>query len=228
MARRTRRRFLQTTAARGPGFCTLGGIAPRETRSANEKIQFACVGVTGKGTEDSKDCARFGDIVAMCDVDDVNLDSAAKRPGFEKATKYHDFRKMFEEVGKSIDAFTCSTPDHCHAVVASMGMKMGKHAFVQKPMTRSLYEARYLGQLAADKKLATQMGNQGTASNSLREAAAVIKSGVLGKIEQCHVWTNRPVWDTQGTARPTEIVEVPANVHWKEWIGPAKMRPHNA
>lgn len=227
MARRTRRRFLQTTAAVGAGFWTLGGIAPRESRSANEKIQFACVGVTGKGTSDSQDAARLGEVVAICDVDESNLNAAAGRKGFEKAAKYFDFRKMFEEVGKSIDAFTVSTPDHCHAVVASMGMKMGKHAFVQKPLTRSLYEARFLGQLAAEKKLVTQMGNQGTASSSLREAAAVIKSGAVGKVSEVHVWTNRPIWD-QGIERPTETVEVPSNVHWPEWIGPAPMRPYNA
>jgi predicted dehydrogenase len=98
---------------------------------------------------------------------------------------------------------------------------------VQKPLTHSLYEARYLAELATEKKLVTQMGNQGTASPSLREAAAVIKSGAVGTVKEIHVWTNRPVWDTQGIDRPTETPPVPEWVHWPEWIGPAEMRPYS-
>src|SRR5687768_15972229 len=218
MARRTnRRRFLQTSAAIGAGYWVAGGIAPRESRAAIEKIHFACVGVGGKGSSDSQDAGRAGDVVAICDIDDKNLDFAAAR--WPEAKKYHDFRKMFDEMGKSIDAFTVSTPDHCHAVVASMGMKLGKHAFVQKPMTKSLYEARILGEIAAEKQLATQMGNQGTASIDLRTAAAIIKSGVLGTVTEAHVWSNRPVWP-QGIDRPSDTPPVPESVHWPEFIGP--------
>lgn len=226
MARRTnRRRFLQTSAAIGAGYWVAGGIAPRESRAAIEKIHFACVGVGGKGSSDSQDAGRAGDVVAICDIDDKNLEFAAAR--WPEAKKYHDFRKMFDEMGKSIDAFTVSTPDHTHAVVASMGMKLGKHAFVQKPMTKSLYEARILGEIAAEKQLATQMGNQGTASNDLRTAAAIIKSGVLGTVTEAHVWSNRPVWP-QGIDRPSDAPEVPNTVHWPEFIGPAEMRPYNS
>lgn len=226
MARRTnRRRFLQTSAAIGAGYWVAGGIAPRESRAAIEKIHFACVGVGGKGSSDSQDAGRAGDVVAICDIDDKNLDFAAAR--WPEAKKYHDFRKMFDEMGKSIDAFTVSTPDHCHAVVASMGMKLGKHAFVQKPMTKSLYEARILGEIAAEKQLATQMGNQGTASSDLRTAAAIIKSGALGTVKEAHVWSNRPVWP-QGIDRPSDTPPVPETVHWPEFIGPAEMRPYNS
>jgi len=225
MSRRSsRRRFLKTSAVIGAGYWTLGGIAPRESRSANEKVQFACVGVGGKGAQDSQDAGRHGDVVAICDVDDKNLELAAVR--WPNAKKYNDYRKMFEEMEKAIDAFTVSTPDHCHAVIASMGMKMGKHAHVQKPLTKSIYEARYLGKLAAEKKLATQMGNQGTASSDLREAAAIIKSGAVGTVKEVHVWTNRPVWD-QGIDRPSDTPEVPPFLHWSEWIGPAETRPYN-
>lgn len=225
MSRRSsRRQFVKTSAVIGAGYWTLGGIAPRESRSANEKIQFACVGVGGKGGSDSQDAGRAGDMVAICDIDDTRLNAAAVR--WPNAKKYFDFRKMFDEMGKSIDAFTVSTPDHCHAVVAAMGIRMGKHAFVQKPLTHSLYEARVLTQLASENKVATQMGNQGTASNDLREAAAIIKGGALGTVKECHVWTNRPIWD-QGIDRPTDTPEVPATVHWPEWIGPAEMRPYH-
>jgi predicted dehydrogenase len=226
MSRRThRRRFLQTSAAIGAGYWALGGIAPRESRAANEKIQFACVGVTGKGTEDSNDSGKAGDVIAICDVDDDRRKSATAR--FPNAEQFFDYREMFAKLGDKIDAFTVSTPDHCHALIAAHGMRMGKHAFVQKPLTHTLYEARYLGKLAAEKKLATQMGNQYTASSNLRRAAAIIKNGHIGTVKEVHVWTNRPVWDNQGTARPTEIVEVPASLHWKEWIGPAPMRPYH-
>jgi predicted dehydrogenase len=226
MSRRTnRRRFVQTTAAIGAGYWALGGIAPRESRAANEKIQFASVGVSGKGTEDSQDAGKAGDMVAICDVDENSLNKAAVR--WPEAQKFHDFREMFAKLGDKIDAFTVSIPDHCHAVVAAHGMRMGKHAFVQKPLTHTLYEARYLSKLAAEKKLATQMGNQHTANPNLRRAAAIIKDGHVGTVKEVHVWTNRPVWD-QGISRPTETETVPATLHWNEWIGPAPMRPYSA
>jgi len=226
MARTTnRRRFLKTTAALGAGYWALGGVAPRESRSAVEKIHFACVGVGGKGGSDSQDAGKAGEVVAICDIDDKTLNAAAVR--WPEAKQYNDFRKMFDEMHKTIDAFTVSTPDHCHAVVAAMGMNLGKHAFVQKPMAKSLYEARLLGRLATEKKLATQMGNQGTANADLREAAAILKSGALGKVSEVHVWTNRPVWP-QGLDRPESGEEVPATVHWPEWIGPAEMRPYHS
>ena len=215
---------MQTTAAVGVGYWVAGGVAPRESRSALEKINFASVGVGGKGSSDSQDAGRAGTMVAICDIDEKNLAFAAAR--WPEAKKYFDFRKMFDEVGKSIDAVTVSTPDHCHAVVAAMAMKMGKHAFVQKPMTRSLYEARVLTELATKHQVATQMGNQGTANNDLREAAAIIKSGAVGNVSEVHVWTNRPVWP-QGTDRPTDTPEVPASVHWPEFVGPAEMRPYH-
>lgn len=226
MARRTnRRRFLQTSAVVGAGFWVAGGTLARVSRAANEKIQFACIGVGGKGSSDSQDAGRAGDVVAICDIDENNLGFAAAR--WPDAQKFYDFRQMYEKLGDKIDAVTVSTPDHCHGVAAAMGMRMGKHAFVQKPMTKSLWEARVLGEIAAEKKLATQMGNQGTANNDLREAAAILKSGALGTIKQCHVWTNRPVWP-QGIDRPSDTPPVPETVHWPEFIGPAEMRPYHS
>ena len=225
MPRKSNRRgFMQTTAALGVGFWAAGGVSPKVSLSANEVINFASVGVDGKGASDSADAGRSGKMVAICDIDDQKLGKAGVK--FEDAKKYNDYRKMLDEMGKSIDAVTVSTPDHCHAVVAAAAMKLGKHCFVQKPLTHSLWEAREIGKIAADNKVATQMGNQGTASPSLREAAAVVKSGALGKVKEVHVWTNRPVWP-QGEPRPTEQVEVPSHLHWAEWIGPAPNRPYN-
>src|SRR5262245_5011401 len=131
MSRRSsRRQFIKTTAAIGIGYWVAGGIAPRQSRAANEEIRFACVGVNGKGASDSADAGRSGKVVAICDIDESSLDKAGER--FEDAKKYFDFRKMLDEMHKSIDAVTVSTPDHMHAPVAAMAMSLGKHAFVQK------------------------------------------------------------------------------------------------
>lgn len=222
--RKSRRQFMQTTAALGVGYWVAGGIAPRVSRAANEEIRFASIGVNGKGASDSADAGGSGKMVAICDIDDQSLAKASER--FEDAKQFNDFRKMLDEMDKSIDAVTVSTPDHTHAVAAADALRRGKHCFTQKPLTKSIYEARLLSHLAAKNKVATQMGNQGTAENSLREAAAVIKSGVLGKIKDVHVWTNRPVWP-QGTDRPTDTPEVPSHIHWDLFIGPAEKRPYN-
>ncbi|HWB08506.1 MAG TPA: Gfo/Idh/MocA family oxidoreductase [Pirellulales bacterium] len=218
----SRRQFLQTTAATGVGFWVAAGLQAEESQSPNEKIRFACVGIDGKGASDSEDAGKRGDVVAICDIDDRKLNAAGKK--FEGAKKYNDFRKMLDEMGPSIDAVTVSTPDHCHAVIAAMAMEMGKHCFCQKPLTHSIWEARRLGEIARAKKVATQMGNQGTANDSLRRAAGIIKSGALGAVSEVHVWTNRPIWK-QGIKRPDPI-EVPSAIHWEEWLGPAPYRPY--
>ena len=225
MARKTsRRKFLGTSAAIGAGFWVAGGIAPRESRAAIDKIHFASVGVGGKGAGDSQDAGKAGDMVAICDIDDKNLNFAANR--WPDAKKYHDFRKMFDEMEKSIDAVTVSTPDHCHAVIGAAAISRGKHCFIQKPLAKSIHEVRHLQRIATEKKVATQMGNQFTADSNLRRAAQVIKDGHVGTVKEVHVWTNRPVWP-QGIDRPSDMPPVPETVHWKEFIGPAEMRPYS-
>ncbi len=220
--RTSRRNFLRGTAATGIGFWVAGGVLAEESKSPNEKIRIACIGCGGKGSSDSADAGNHAEVVGICDVDEKTLNAAATR--FPKAKKYADFRKMLEEMEKSIDAVTVSTPDHCHTPAALMAMRMGKHAFVQKPLTKSIYEARLLGEVAREKKVATQMGNQGTAMSGLRKAAALLRKNAIGKVTEVHVWTNRPIWP-QGGPRPKEA-PVPANLNWDCWIGPAPMRPY--
>lgn len=223
MSRQTnRRQFLQTTAATGVGLWAASSLKAADKESANDRIKFACVGVEGKGSSDSADAGRHGDVYAICDVDEERLNKAAAR--FPEAKKYFDFRKMLEEVGPSIDAVTVSTPDHCHAAVAAMAMRMGKHCFTQKPLTHSLHEARKLGEIAREMGVMTQMGNQGTANAGVRKAAALTQAGALGNVSEVHVWTNRPVW-AQGGPRP-EPTDVPANLKWDLWLGPAPYRPY--
>ena len=169
--RSDRRKFLRTTAATGIGFWLAGGVQAQASRSPNERVAIACIGVGGKGADDSRDAGRAGDVVAICDVDENHLNAAGVT--FPKAKKFADFRKLLEKMDKSIDAVTVSTPDHCHAVISLMAMKMGKHCFCQKPLTRTIGEARLMAQIAREKKLCTQMGNQGTAMGTLRKAAAL-------------------------------------------------------
>ena len=224
MSHRTnRRRFLQTTAVTGIGFWVAGGVRAQESKSPNEKIAMASIGVGGKGSSDSADAGNFGNMVAICDVDEGTLNNAGEKR-FPKAKRYTDFRKMLDEMGKSIDAVTVSTPDHIHAPAALMAMRMGKHCFCQKPLTHSIYEARLMAQVAREKKVATQMGNQGTASSPLRKAAAIVRSGVLGPVKEVHVWTNRPIWP-QGGERP-KPVPCPAHLKWDLWLGPVPERPY--
>ncbi len=219
-----RRDFLKTSAAVGFGVWTSSAIA--QSKSANEQVNFACIGVGGKGSSDTDDAGSHGNIVALCDIDEKRLNDKAGK--FPKAKKYADFRKMLEELGGSIDAVTVSTPDHTHAVAAAQAMKMGKHCFCQKPLTHSIHEARTLGEIARKQGVATQMGNQGTAGGELRRAAAQIRAGAVGKVSEVHVWTNRAgQWWKQGIERPTETPAVPENVSWDLFLGPAAPRPYH-
>jgi predicted dehydrogenase len=220
--RSTRRRFLKTTAATGMGCWVAGGVQAQQSTSPNERIAMASVGIDGKGRSDSDNAAKFSDMVAICDVDRKRLEKAGER--FPKAKKYTDFRKMLDEMGKSIDAVTVSTADHTHAPAALMAMRMGKHCFCQKPLTRTIYEARLMGQVAREQNLATQMGNQGTADSGLRRSAALLRAGALGTVSEVHVWTNRPIWP-QGVERPAPST-CPDHLDWDLWLGPAPVRPY--
>ena len=229
MTRRThRRQFLKETAAAGLGFWVAGGVALTESRAANEQVNIACIGVGGKGDSDSSHAGEVGNIVAICDVDENNLANKAKQ--FPKAKTYHDYRKMLEEMAKSIDAVTVSTPDHHHATAAIMAMKMGKHVYCQKPLTHTVYEARQMHLASEKMKVVTQMGNQGSAADGLRLAVQEIQAGVIGKVAEVHVWTNRPAqyWKQSPdiVSRPKEM-PVPKTLHWEEWLGSAPERPYN-
>ncbi len=224
MSHHTNRRvFLKTTAGIGLGYWVAAGAQAAPSKSPNERIAMASIGIGGKGTSDSDDAGKHGDMVAICDVDEKRLnDSGEKR--FTKAKRYVDFRKLLDEMGKSIDAVTVSTADHTHAPAALMAMRMGKHCFCQKPLTHSIYEARLMGQVAQQMKVATQMGNQGTASDDLRRAAAWLRAGVLGNVKEVHIWTNRPIWP-QGIERPAPT-PCPDSLKWDLWLGPAPVRPY--
>jgi predicted dehydrogenase len=215
---------MKNTALTGVGVWLAGSSLPAQDKSPNSKIQFASVGVGGKGSSDSGDAGNSGDMVAICDIDDNTLGKAGERYG--NAKKYNDFRKMLEEMGDKIDAVTVSTPDHTHAVAALAAMKLKKAVFCQKPLTHSVHEARLMRETAAKMGVATQMGNQGTANNALRSATRAVQTGMIGPVKEAHIWTNRPIWP-QGIGRPAETPPCPQHVHWDLWLGPAKERPYH-
>lgn len=219
----TRRQFLYYSAIAAAGTAALPSFGKPTPRipGSGEKLRIACVGAGGKGQSDMHHCGGE-EIVAMADADE-NM-AATSRKSFPNAKFYFDWREMLEKEGKNIDAVTVSTPDHCHAIVASTAIKMGKHVYCQKPLTQTVYEARYIRKLAKEYGVVTQMGNQGSSENGLRRAVEVVQAGVIGPVKQIHVWTNRPIWP-QGLRRPDGSDPVPANFKWDLWLGPAQERP---
>ena len=224
MTRETsRREFIRNTAVGSAGILAGTQLGFASTSwPIQDKIQFASIGVSGKGGSDSAHAAQNGDMVAICDVDKRKLDAAGKR--WPKAKKYQDYRKMFDEMGKKINAVTISTPDHHHAIASARAIRLDIHTFCQKPLTHTLEEARVIGKLARKHGVATMMGNQGTASDELRRSAEIVRSGALGDIQESHVWTNRPVWP-QGMPAPKNEHPVPDHLDWDAYCGPAPKRP---
>jgi hypothetical protein len=218
----TRRRFIyySALAAGATAVPVFGAPAPRKLGSG-DKLRIAAVGAGGKGESDIR-CCGSEEIVAICDADENQ--ATKSRAAFPNAKFYQDWRQMFDKEEKNFDAVTVSTPDHLHALIASAAIKLGKHVYCQKPLTQTVYEARYLRDLAKKYGVVTQMGNQGSAEEGLRRAVEVVQAGVIGPVKQIHVWTNRPIWP-QGVTRPPGEDPVPASFKWDSWLGPAPKRP---
>jgi predicted dehydrogenase len=188
----------------------------------SDKLNIAGIGIGGMGKNNIRAC-ESENIVALCDVDD---DFAAEvYQKYPNARKWKDFRVMLDEQ-KDIDAVIVATPDHTHAVIAMAAMKRGKHVYVQKPLTRTVYEARMLTEAARKYKVATQMGNQGHSGEGARLVCEWIWDGAIGDVREVHCWTNRPVWP-QGISRPEDTPPVPRTLNWDLWIGPAPQRPYH-
>jgi predicted dehydrogenase len=198
-----------------------GGVPP------SEKLNIAGIGVAGQGRGDLNQF-KNENIVALCDVDWRH--AAGTFEQYPNAKRYKDFRVMLEEQ-KDIDAVMVATPDHMHAPASMMAIKMGKHVYCEKPLTHSVWEARQLAQAAREHKVATQMGNQGQASEQTRLLCELIWDGAIGPVREAHLWTDRPsqglfgeYWP-QGVDRPKETASVPSTLEWDLWLGPAPERP---
>src|SRR5688572_17240826 len=225
MAKRvSRRTFVQGTGAAGAGFWIAGRqLGYGQEKSPNAKVNVAVIGVEGRGAG-HVDGLKDENMVALCDVDEQRLDKQAAK--FPAAKKYTDWRKMLDEC-KEIEAVSVATPDHSHAPAAATALKMGKHCYTEKPLTRTIYEARVLTELAAkNPKLVTQMGNQGHSRDERRKLVEALQQGMIGKVTEFHSWTNRPIWP-QGLDRPQGGPECPKTLHWDLWLGPSPERPYH-
>lgn len=220
----SRRKFVKTTGLAAAGLI----IVPRHVLGKgftppSDKVNIAGVGVGGRGVG-VLDGLKSQNIVALCDVDDRQ--AAGTYQKYPNAARFKDFRKMLEQ-SKDIDAVAVATPDHTHAVIALAAMQLGKHVYVEKPLTHNIYEARLLTKAAAQYKVVTQMGNQGSSMNGIRETQEIIDAGTIGDVHKFHVWTNRPVWP-QGVPTPKEKQDIPKELDWDLWLGPATYREYHS
>ena len=223
----SRRKFVKNVSAVAAGFFIIprhvlgrGFIAP------SDKLNIAGIGAGGKGESDLSEFAKSpnANIAFLCDVDDRQ--AVKSRARFPKAKYYKDYREMLAKEGKNIDAVSVSTPDHSHAVAALAAMRMGKHVYVQKPMTHDIYEARILTQAAQKYKVVTQMGNQGASFDGVRKMQDWFNAGLIGDATNIYCWTNRPVWP-QGFGKPTTKDEMPKELDWNLWLGPTAFEEYH-
>jgi len=217
-----RRTFLKTTAAAGFGVWVADRASAQESKSPAEKLNVAVVAVQGQGKANLKG-VKHQNIVALCDVDEKNLDGVVKEfPELEKAQRYADWRKMLEQ--KDIDAVVISTPDHVHAHATIAAMQLGKHVYCEKPLTHSVSECRKVMEIAKRQKVATQMGTQIHAVDNYRRVVELLQAGAIGTVRRIHVWVGGGF---AGGDRPTDTPPVPPNLNWDLWIGPAPFRPYH-
>ncbi len=221
----TRRNFIKgATAAAAFTIVPRHVLGGAGYQAPSDKLNIATVGIGGMGKENTKACSEEN-IVALCDIDEKY--AAPVWETYPHAKKYLDFRVMLEKQ-KDIDAVIVATPDHNHAVIAMAAMQLGKHVYVQKPMTHSVFEARKLTEAARYYKVITQMGNQGHSGDGTRLVCEWIWDGAIGDVHEVHAWTNRPVWP-QGVevGRPTDTPAIPSTLNWDKWLGPAPFRPYH-
>lgn len=218
-----RRTFLRTAALGGAGVLILRQSRLAFAYEANAQLSVAGIGIGGQGRGDLDQVAKAGaNIVALCDVDAAQGGGTFKQ--YPAAKPYQDFRRMLDEMDRQVDAVLIATPDHTHAVAAVAAMRRGKAVFCEKPLSRTVREARVMRETARQQKVVTQMGNQGSASNGLRRAVEYVWDGAIGDVREAHLWFksgNGP------QTRPTDHPSVPATLDWNLWLGPAADRPYN-
>ncbi|HZT28852.1 MAG TPA: Gfo/Idh/MocA family oxidoreductase [Bryobacteraceae bacterium] len=225
----SRRHFFFGTLLSGAipsgGFGSVSSLKLLGYKSPNEKLNIAAIGAGGKGYSDILGC-QSENLVAMADPDEKRAARAFQQ--FPNVPKYKDFRQMFDKEGKRIDAVTVSTPDHMHGTASMWAMSRGKHVYCQKPLTRTVWEARQLTEGAEKYGVATQMGNQGYSNEGARQCCEILWSGAIGDVTEVHAWTNRPLkyWPQGPEVVPAEAA-VPPTLDWDIWLGIAEMRPYS-
>jgi predicted dehydrogenase len=220
----SRRELLKASVGALAALSFRTSFAHSLTQRRDDLVRFAVIGVSGQGRAHLSNAARRGVIVALCDVDAERRARAVAE--YPDAVAFEDYRQMFDRMHKDIDAVCIATPDHHHAPSASIALQLRKHVYCEKPLTRTLYEARTLAHLARNARVVTQMGNQGTASAELRKVAKLIQQKAFGNVKEVHCWTDRASgWWPQGVNRPDP--ETPPKVlDWNLWLGPAPERPY--
>jgi predicted dehydrogenase len=221
----SRRTFLSASAA-ASGALALGAYvnpAPaQESKSPLERVRLAGIGSTGKGGDDIRQMATAGaEIVALADVDQNLLEKGAEL--YPEARKYQDYRVMLEKEAENLDGVIVGTPDHSHAPATAMALRLGKHAYCEKPLTHTVREARVLAELAKENKLVTQMGNQIHAGENYRRVVELVQAGAIGPVTEVHVWAGAVYTD----AKFTTGTPAPAGLDWDLWLGPAPQRPYS-
>jgi len=222
-----RRSFLKGAAAATAGITIVPSHVLGKSKTApSDTVYMAGIGVGGRGYGVLKGLHNTGRVkfVAMADVSDKQAKRAKEL--LPEAKLYRDFREVYDKHLGEIDAFFCATPDHTHAVTSLPFMRAGKHAFVEKPLTHNILEARTMTMVAERRGLVTQMGDVGASSDGIRTAQEIIEAGIIGKIKKVDCWTNRPVWP-QGLQPPTTADAVPDYLSWDLWLGPAADRDFN-
>ncbi|WP_106830383.1 Gfo/Idh/MocA family oxidoreductase [Parabacteroides pacaensis] len=227
MSNISRRSFLQKGTAAAAALTIVPNVVLGKSHghtAPTDKLNIAGVGIGGMGNANLKNMEKTDNIVALCDID-----WKYAKPVFDRhpqAKKYWDYRKMLDEMGKSIDAVLVATADHTHAIITSDAMTMGKHVYTQKPLTHSVYESRLLTNLAKKYNVATQMGNQGSSAADTDLVCEWIWNGEIGEVTKVECATDRPIWP-QGLNAPEKADKVPSTLNWDLFTGPAKMQPYN-
>lgn len=221
----SRRNFLKgITATTATGIAMPNLLLRAEDTPAAKKLEIGCIGVGGRGFADMMSASWQNEIVAICDVDAGFLTKAAEK--FPNARQYRDFREMLEKE-KGIDGVTISTPDHSHYPAAMHAISLGKHICVQKPLVNTLWEANELHLAARKKGIITQMGNQGHTYEENRLLKEWFDAGVVGKVKEIHVWTNRPIWPQGKAANFKPAQPVPEKLDWDLWLAAIPDRPYH-
>lgn len=243
----SRRKFLQTTTAAAAAFTIIPSVAMGKKlghQAPSDTLNVALIGAGNQGSGDINSICRAEvagqtnpmamssragteNLVAVCDVDwgyGPVMNTFAKYPS---AKKYKDWRKMYDELGKSIDAVVVATADHTHAHPTAAAITLGKHVYCEKPLTHTIYESRLLTKLTKQYGVATQMGNQGSSGEGVRQACAWAWAGEIGEVKKVDVWSARPIWP-QGLDTPTDVQKVPNTLDWNLWIAHMPFRPYNS